>query len=89
MTKFHIVGTTKSVCLCVNSACAVCSRACVIAGSTLTADVLVYESVSATLLMSADLPGSNRTTEVEEKTREYLKLQMDRKYRMNKRSGKS
>lgn len=36
-----------------------CVRACVIAGSTLTADVLVYESVLATLVMSADLPGSS------------------------------
>lgn len=32
---------------------------CVTAGSTLTADVLVHESVSATLLMSADLPDSS------------------------------
>lgn len=65
MTGFHIVGTAKSACLCVDSVytvvcVCVCVRsyACVIAGSTLTADVLPYESVSATLLMSANLPGS-------------------------------
>lgn len=40
MTGFHIVGTTKSVCIYCNVCVCVCSCACVIAGSTLTADVL-------------------------------------------------
>lgn len=63
----------------------VCSCACVIAGSTLTADVLPNESVSATLLMSANLPGSSapileRRTEVEKRKGMDLNLQMESKF---------
>lgn len=42
-----------------NMCYSLCVCVCVTTGSTLTADVLVHESVSATLLMSADLPDSS------------------------------